>query len=334
MSSTVFDERKEWLESRKLGIGGTDISAVLNLNPWKNALDVFLGKTGKVEQQEPTEAMFWGSRLEPIILERYAVVSGFKVAPSAYVADLYPHRSMAWNGQTLVEHAELPWALGTPDGIAYEMRRGVEIKNIGFKNSDWGKPGTDEIPHHYRLQCAWYMAIAELDTWDLAALFSGNRLEIFTIARDRELEDLCLNAGADFWHNNVLKQLAPPVDGSESWKRHLSNIYAVGNQTMIETTPEIEVAAEALRFAQMQIEAAQGDERAAKIQLAALLGENKGARLNDGGSAQWVRPKAGTEVDWEAVAKALAPPAEIIKEHTREVKRSAYVRLYEGKRKK
>lgn len=331
--NSCFDDRKEWLEQRKAGIGGTDISAVLNLNPWKTALDVYLGKTGRAEMREPSEAMYWGNKLEPLILEKYAIDTGLKVAPSLYVNDLYPSRSVVLGAQTLIEHADMPYCLGTPDGIAFEIGRGIEVKTAGFKSTDWGKAGTDEVPHHYRLQVSWYMAITGLEVWDIAALFSGNNLEIFTVARDRDLEDTLLNAGADFWNNNVLKECAPPIDGSEAWKKHLSRVYAVGNQTMLAASPEIDVAAEALRFAQEQKQNAVTDEGLAKNHLAQLLGENKGAKLSAGGTAQWVRSKPGKETDWEALAKALNPAPELIAEYTKDTQRAAYVRLYEGRKK-
>lgn len=335
--STTFDIRKDWLEQRKAGLGGTDISAVLSLNPWKNPLDVFLSKTGKTERVEPTEAMYWGGKLEPLILEKYALDTGYKVAPSRFVYDLYPTRSVVLDGQTLIEHPEMPFVIGTPDGIAcndsWKVQRGIEIKTAAYKSTDWGKPGTDEVPHHYRLQCAWYMAITGLQSWDIAALFSGNRLEVFTVARDAELEALCLNAAADFWNNNVLNQVMPPVDGSESWKAHLSKIYAIGNQTFIETTDEIETAAEQLRFAQDAKAQAETDEREAKNTLARIIGENKGVRLKVGGSVQWVRPKPSSVTDWEKVAHSLNAAPEVIAEFTRPAEKTAYVRRYEGKQK-
>jgi predicted phage-related endonuclease len=329
--STVFDERKEWLEQREQGLGGTDISAVLNLNPWKTPLDVYLGKIGAAERREPTEAMFWGNKLERIILERYAELTGYRVCPPANIQELYPDRSTAWNGQTLIKHAALPFILGTPDGIAYEVGRGVEIKTAAFRGSEWGKAGTDEVPNHYRLQVAQYMAITGLDVWDLAVVFSGNKFELFTVRRDRDLEDACLSAGAEFWKGNVVAKVPPRIDGSTSWQRHLSRTFAVGNQTMIAATAEIQEAASNLHGAQEAIRTAEADELLYKNTLAALLGENKGAKLEDGAKVQWVRPRASSETDWEALALSLKPTPEQVTAFTSQKSKSAYVRLYEAK---
>jgi len=40
-----MSDRTEWLKKRKLGIGGSDISAVSGVNPWKTAWDVYMDKT-------------------------------------------------------------------------------------------------------------------------------------------------------------------------------------------------------------------------------------------------------------------------------------------------
>ena len=34
------EQRATWLEGRRTGIGGSDVAAVLGLNPWKTPLDV------------------------------------------------------------------------------------------------------------------------------------------------------------------------------------------------------------------------------------------------------------------------------------------------------
>lgn len=329
---SAFDERKEWLEARGFGLGGTDTSAVVNLNPWKSPLDVFLGKMGRTERREPTEAMYWGNKLEPVILERYAEMTNTRVCPPAHVRELFPDRVAGnWNTQTLLRHPQLKFILGTPDGIAYEIGRGVEVKTSGFKGAEWGKPGTDEVPTHYRLQVAQYMAITELESWDVVALFAGNKLEVFTIQRDRDLEVKMLDAAVDFWTNHIEKEIPPPIDASESWQRHLAAIHAIGTQTFVDTSIDIENNAALLLETQKLIKEAEETERLCKNQLAALIGDNKGAKLMGGGKVQWIRPRPSTDTDWQSLARSLNPTPEQIAQFTSPVQRAAYVRLYGSK---
>lgn len=347
--ATLFDTRKEWLEGRKAGIGGTDISAVLGLNPWKTPLDVFLGKTnaGDHNERRPSEAMFWGNALEPIIRQRYAEIAHASVCPPEFINELFP-RSIAWDGQTLIEHERLPFVLGTPDGIVYEpgtslATRGLEIKTAGFKGAEWGKEGTDEVPDHYRLQVAWYMAITGLEQWDIAALFSGNRLEIFRVQRDQELESMLLNSAVEFWEKHVTPRIPPRVDGTAAWSAHLAKKYAIGTQTFLEKVPEADTFAALLTDAQARIKAAEADERLAKNELATLIADNKGVKLADGGKVQWIRSRPETLTDWEAAFQVLAHRCQsainqpdldaVVAAHTTTKARTPYVRMYAAKEK-
>ena len=40
LASTASMSREDWLAHRLDGIGGSDIGAILGLNPWRSALDV------------------------------------------------------------------------------------------------------------------------------------------------------------------------------------------------------------------------------------------------------------------------------------------------------
>ena len=53
MYKKIFDSknapREEWLKVRKLGLGGSDMSAVLGVNQWRSPLDVWLDpESGKL----------------------------------------------------------------------------------------------------------------------------------------------------------------------------------------------------------------------------------------------------------------------------------------------
>jgi putative phage-type endonuclease len=59
--------REDWLKHRNKGIGGSDVSAICGLNPWRSPLSVYLEKTGQIEAAEENEAMRWGTLLEPVV---------------------------------------------------------------------------------------------------------------------------------------------------------------------------------------------------------------------------------------------------------------------------
>jgi putative phage-type endonuclease len=321
----MSNEKEQWLTRRKGGIGGTDISAILGRNPWRQPIDVYLAKLGLAEQPE-TQAMRLGNRLEPVIAEEYAEMTGSKLVRGEEIARLFPGVAEVWKGHTIIEHTEHRFLIGVPDAIVPDAERGLEIKNAGFRGREWGDPGTDEIPIHYWLQCAWYMALTGLNQWDLAVLFSGNRLEIYTVRRDPEIEPVLLEVGVDFWQRYILTKTPPPVDASKSYARYLAKKFHEGNEEVVPATPEAEQWAARLREVQAQIERLQQDEQFAKNQLMNLVGYNKGIQ-GAFGKATWVRPQTQAVTDWESLARSLNPSQELIERYTTQRTRSAYLKV-------
>ncbi len=343
---SVLDERNEWLEKRCRGIGGTDIGAILGVSPWSAPIDVYLGKVGLSQGKDLTEAMWWGNFLEEGIAKRYAEKEGKRVLRGRAFADLFPGRNEAWLEHTLIHHRDYPHFLGTPDGLVVNdlsavpapiVDRGLEVKNSGFKNDEWGTPGTDHIPTHYLIQCQWYMLITAIPVWDLAVLFSGNHLETFTIHANQELHDTMAEAADDFWKNHVLKQIPPPVDASESYARYLAQRFKQGSEQWIEVADGDHVCqlAANLKRLQKEIEVTEDGERLAKNLLMETIGDKKGVK-GPFGKIQWIRSKPGSSVDYEGALTDLATElkvedekiTELKKKHTAPTQRSPYIRAY------
>jgi putative phage-type endonuclease len=323
---SVTEFKEQWLTQRKGGIGGTDISAILGLNPWRNALDVYLAKLGLAEKQDQTEAMWWGNYLEAGIARRYADLTGSQLLRGPAIAQLFPGRASAWHEHSVIEHPEHCFLIGTPDALVPHAERGLEVKNASFQSPEWGRPGTDEIPRHYLIQCAWYMALTGLNHWDVAVLFSGNRMEIYTVRRSAELESALLKAGVEFWQRHILAQVPPPIDASKSYAQYLAKKFQVGTEQVVASTPDAEQWAVRLREAQEQREKYEQIEQLAKNQLMHLVGHNKGMR-GAFGKATWVRPRPQAWTDWEALAKAFNPAPEQIERFTTNKPRAAYLRV-------
>lgn len=332
---SVMDERKEYMEAHATGLGGTDIAAVTGMSPWKNALDVYLGKLGMSERGDMTEPMYWGQYQEEGIRAAYERRTGWRVLRPLEFKEMIPTNDWdSWMGggsvNVMLRHPTVDCVVGSPDGLVPDAARGLEIKTAGFKTADWGKAGSDQIPTWYMLQVAQYMAITGLEQWDVACLFSGNRLEIFTVHRNRELEEQILTAAAWFWNTHIVPHVPPPIDGSESCSRWLAKKYGIGNQTFIEASDEAVAAAITLRTVQIANKQNELNERLTKNVLAEFIGENKGCIFPDGSRAQWIRPKPSQVTDWEALALSYKSAPKKIAKYTEEKPSTPYIRLYEA----
>ncbi len=192
----------EQLEARRRGIGGSEISAVLGMDPFKGPLDVYLSKAEGYEQPDNPD-MERGRFLEEGIARWYA------------------HREQVRVVRELpTVFGSLPNAFCTPDGfveLPSRLRRDVSIKAPRF-GLDWGETGGQHVPLHYVLQLQWEDAIlSTVDTWDpvahLVAFVEGD-LRVYPITRDRELQGWMLDEARRWWVDHIEAKKPPPLDGS------------------------------------------------------------------------------------------------------------------------
>lgn len=73
------EQRAAWLEGRRTGIGGSDVAAVLGLNPWKTPLDVWNDKLGLSEDKGMSEPAYWGTVLEDTVAKEFQLRTGKRV---------------------------------------------------------------------------------------------------------------------------------------------------------------------------------------------------------------------------------------------------------------
>ena len=334
-------DRERWLAARRTGITGTDIAAILGLNPRRNALDVYLDKIGQGRLVAVNEAMWWGTYLEDGMARRYAEVTRLKkweLLRGAAIAAAFPKKRTAVFGkgpgaQVLIKHSEYPFLLATCDGLVPVRDRGLELKTAGIFGADeWGEQGTDHVPVHYLTQCAHYMAVTEMPSWDLGALIgmgqriSGN-LALYHLQRNRALETEIIATAVRFWKNHVLKRQPPQIDGSASWQAYLSKKYAKGTGVVLKANNRITELATQYRSAQVKRQKAEAEETLARNQLAAIVASADKAQ-GDFGTVGWVRPGVKQATDWEALALSLRPSAAQIARHTRPAQDSAYLRAW------
>ena len=71
---------EEWLEYRKLGIGGSDASVVCGISRYKSPVELWMDKTGQLPAQETGESAYWGTQLEPIVRAEFSKRTGIFVA--------------------------------------------------------------------------------------------------------------------------------------------------------------------------------------------------------------------------------------------------------------
>lgn len=276
------------MQARATGIGGSDAAAVCGLNPYKSPVDVYLEKIGQSEPVEENERMRWGNLLEDVVAQEYARRTGRQVR----------------RRNSTFRHREHDFMVGNIDRDVVGERRLLECKTADkWTLSQWGEPGSDEVPEYYLVQVAHYLAVLDYHVADLAVLIGGNDFRIYTIERDRELEASLIEREYDFWWKHVQLELPPPP----SREADLRTLWPRDNGASIEATPDVEAAVERLRALKAALK--QGEAEADELELAIKAHMGEGATLLVGADgrklATWKCAKDSSRLDAKALEAEL-----------------------------
>ena len=270
------------LEERRLGIGGSDIPAILGLSKSRTPLRVWLEKLGEVPDED-NEAMWWGRGLEPLILRRYSTDTGWPVYP----------------GRAIVDPAR-PWHRGTIDGEVSAEHAGVrvllEAKScgiLGYSTKDFGPEGSDHVPDTYWTQCQWYLSLDAWDACHLLALIAGRGLVRYVIPPDVEFQRWMLDIAGQWWERFIVGGQEPDVDWSDDCARWLARKHPKPvRERFRDSDKATDAIVAAYRDAHERKKAAERDEDEARNHLRATIGDDPGV-IGEWGKANWFKTKTG-----------------------------------------
>ncbi len=199
------DDRAEWLELRRQGIGGSDAAGVLGVSPWSSPVSVFADKVIGEEDRD-SEPMYWGRTLEPVILQHYAQET---------------EREVQGDGR-LLRSREFPCMQVTLDGLQVgpDGETGfLEVKNTRFHLKDG-------VPEHYWIQMQHQFAVTGWRWGSFAVLVAGSEFYWCDVPRDDDFIDgTLIPAELDFWDRVKAGGPTPPADASDATLEALKRIY-------------------------------------------------------------------------------------------------------------
>jgi len=167
---------KTQLERRTAHIGSSDMAAILGLDPFRNAYDVYLEKTDKLEPLVETEVMQAGSMFEDGVLQ-FAETKLGKLIRNQY-------RSAKDRGIPLGANID---ALVSGNGNP------VEAKTAGLFGplmEVWGAQDTDEVPDRVIIQAHVHMLCADKDVCHIAAFLGGRGINIKKKKKKKTVADI------------------------------------------------------------------------------------------------------------------------------------------------
>lgn len=257
---TTGMSREKWLEYRRLGIGGSDVAAILGISPFRTARDLYYDKLNIVTDDDEGNwvAMEMGNLLEPLVARIFAKKTGLKIYQRKC---MFQHPHYQWM------LADLDYLVELPDGTTAIL----EIKTTNYNaKENWWYNGKEIVPVYYECQGRHYMSVMNIDRVYFCCLYGNNEDEVIIrhIDRDLDYEAELIALEQTFWHENVLSKNPPPYteDGDlimESLRRQLGPsekdtspvIFAVPQYTQISRYLELQAKKSELTKSVDQVEA-------------------------------------------------------------------------------
>jgi putative phage-type endonuclease len=194
---------EEQLQKRKSYIGGSDIAAIVGLNPYRNITDIYHDKTNTTQNTQTTnEAIKLGEQLETNLVT-YA---------AAKLQDT-PILNITFKRE---------WRRAQVDAYLPNREEVLEAKVVGFFNpnfkpTEWGPEGTTEVPVHYYLQVLWQMHVSNAKAGHLIALIGhGIGYRLYHIPRNQDIIDELEARAEHFWTQHVIPRVPPSEPASLS----------------------------------------------------------------------------------------------------------------------
>jgi len=281
---TTPPDRATWLQARQLGIGASEVPAVLGVDPRRGPLAVYAAKLGLATDEE-TPWMRRGRRLEPVIAEEYAEVTG-RLVRNLGAFHIRRHADLSFLTATLDREV-----VTAPDQAGPGP---LECKALwSGKSSEFDA----EAPVHFQVQLQAQMAVTGASWGSLAALIGGLQFWWADLPRNDAFIAAMLPVLEAFW-KCVQDRTPPAADGTEGTREALHALYPRDSGETIALPAEALQTAEEIAGLKADIKVLEAAKAAAEAQVKAALGSATWGVLVDGSRWQWkVEPRSGHVVE-------------------------------------
>lgn len=145
-----FPDDVAWIKGRMNGIGGSDASAIVGMNPYKTNIDLFEEKIGRriPEDISNKPCVIYGKLAEAPIIELFRLD--------------YPEYKVEHHEFRILQNIEYPFMQASLDGELTDQagRRGIlEIKTTNILQSMQYEKWKDRIPDNYYIQVLHYLLV-------------------------------------------------------------------------------------------------------------------------------------------------------------------------------
>lgn len=179
-------------------LGSSDSAAIIGVDPFQTAADVYWSKVNEVDELKETPAIKAGRLLEDVVLDWFKDETGKRIRKNQF--RVHDNKIMSANFDALVME---------------NKEEAVEAKTSGttgpLNREWWGEAGTDQVPEHVIVQCQHQMSIIPTIkvVW-VPVYLGGVGFCMYKVERDDSLIKNLEEVEVNFWKEHVEKKIAPP----------------------------------------------------------------------------------------------------------------------------
>jgi putative phage-type endonuclease len=222
---------EEWRLARLLGVGGSEVAMLVGLSPYGSEFSLYHAKTGLYVEELVNDEMEAGTRLEPVIAEKFA--------------DMHPEYSLQRPAGTW-HHADRRWQIANPDGLLHDVadldrRKPTALLETKFSlyADQFGEEGTDEIPIWYRCQALWYLDTFGLDLLHLMVFVGSEGRFREYIVRADATDQATLRTAAERFLDRVKRGQRPSIDGHDKTYEVIKALHPEIDPSSVELPPRL-----------------------------------------------------------------------------------------------
>lgn len=202
-------DREQFLATRRTGLGGSDIGTIVG-HGFKSEVDLWLRKTGQIDDDDENLAMAMGTYLEDFVARRYELKTDRRVVR-------FNKTLRCARFPVLLAHVD---RLVIPEGAKVAAVRGeirtdrlLECKTSNMLAANdrerWGEEYTDEVPLGYWFQVKAYLGMAKVQYGDLMVVFGNSSERLYTLEADDEVYEMVGRKCTEWWQKHIIEGIPP-----------------------------------------------------------------------------------------------------------------------------
>jgi putative phage-type endonuclease len=178
MNNELIQGSADWLEMRKQHVGASDAPVIMGVSPYKTQHQLWEEKLGLTNNDYSNKGTKYGQEMEEPARRAYEKLTGIIVAP------------------TVVFHPDRPYMMASLDGLSFDKKTAVEIKNVCEEDHEKAKSGV--VPEKYFPQVQHQLAVLDLPSLHYFSFRKGDFALVDVLKDDNYLQTL-YSAEKEFW---------------------------------------------------------------------------------------------------------------------------------------